>query len=175
MSEDLTVTISVEATPQQAFDAINDVSGWWGRITGTTTTVGDEFVYVVPGLHYAGFRVTELQPAQAIQWAVTGSYLGFIADQQEWTSTTVRFALAATDTGTDIVFTHTGLRPEVECFEVCSTAWGTYLRGSLKDLIETGVGRPNTFEGNEPLAAADHADIRRRIEVDEPARMAGHG
>jgi len=59
MTNDFTTAITVAATPEEAFDAITDVAGWWGRITGSTTAVGDEFVYVVPGLHYSGFRVTE--------------------------------------------------------------------------------------------------------------------
>ena len=37
MTGNYTTTIAVAATPQRAFDAINDVAGWWGRITGTTT------------------------------------------------------------------------------------------------------------------------------------------
>ena len=73
MTGNYTTTITVAAPPQRAFDAINDVAGWWGRITGTTTGVGDEFVYVVPGLHYSGFRVIDLEPARRVAWAVTGS------------------------------------------------------------------------------------------------------
>ena len=73
MSADFTATITVK-TPAEVYDAINDVAGWWGRITGTTTAEGDEFVYVVPGMHYSGFRVTELEPGRRIAWIVTGSY-----------------------------------------------------------------------------------------------------
>ena len=95
MSADYTATITVNRTPAEVYDAINDVAGWWGRITGTTTAEGDEFVYVVPGLHYSGFRVTELEPGRRIAWIVTGSYLSFVDDKQEWNGTTVRFDITA--------------------------------------------------------------------------------
>lgn len=163
MSTNFTTTITVDATPDEAFDAINDVSGWWGRITGTTTSVGDEFVYVVPGLHYSGFRVTDLEPARRIAWVVTGSYLGFIADKQEWNGSTVRFDIAATAGGTQITFTHEGLTPEVECYGTCANAWGMFVQGSLKALIDTGVGEPYTFEADEVLTSADHAELQDQV------------
>lgn len=173
MSADFTTTITVAASPQAAFDAINDVSGWWGRITGTTTAVGDEFVYVVPGLHYSGQRVAALEPGRLVEWLVTGGYLAFVSDKQEWVGTTVRFDIAADDAGTHVTFTHSGLDPEVECYEACSNAWSTYVRGSLKAFIETGVGTPNLFKGDEELDALDHAELRGRIEGAAVASRAG--
>lgn len=164
MSTDLSISISVAAAPDKAYAAINDVAGWWGRITGRTTTVGDEFVYVVPGLHYSGFRVTELEPSRRIAWFVTGSYLDFVEDKQEWNGTTVSFDIEVDGDGSQITFTHEGLRPDVECYGACSNAWSTYIRSSLKAFIETGTGRPNFFEGDEALAAIDHAALRKEIE-----------
>jgi hypothetical protein len=162
MTANFTTTITVDATPRDAFDAINDVPGWWGRITGSTTAVGDEFVYVVPGLHYSGFRVTELDPESHIAWLVTGSYLDFIADKQEWNGTTVRFDIDETEEGTRITFTHEGLEPEDECYDVCSNAWGMFVNGSLKAFIETGKGAPYSFDGDEALTAADHAVLHHQ-------------
>ena len=164
MSADYTATITVNRTPAEVYDAINDVAGWWGRITGTTTAEGDEFVYVVPGLHYSGFRVTELEPGRRIAWIVTGSYLSFVDDKQEWNGTTVRFDITPSDAGTQVTFTHEGLKPEVECYGACSNAWATYIRGSLAAFLETGVGQPNFFEGDEALEAAEHATLRHRVE-----------
>jgi hypothetical protein len=146
MAQDFTTTITVDATPQRAFDAINDVAGWWGGITGTTTSVGDEFVYVVPGVHYSGLRVTALEPERTVEWTVTGSYLGFVADRQEWNGTTIRFDVSPHGDGAQIVFTHQGLGPGGECYDVCSNAWGMYVRGSLKAFVETGLGAPNSIE-----------------------------
>jgi hypothetical protein len=162
MTANFTTTITVDAMPREVFDAINDVAGWWGRITGSTTAVGDEFVYLVPGLHYSGFRVTEIEPTRRIAWLVTGSYLDFVADKQEWTGTTVRFDIDQTDEGTRITFTHEGLEPEDECYDLCSNAWSMFVNGSLKTFIETGEGAPYAFDGDEALTAADHAELHHQ-------------
>lgn len=142
MTASFTTTISVDAAPRDAFDAINDVAGWWGKITGSTTAVGDEFVYLVPEVHYCGFRVTEIVPESRIAWRVTGSYLDVVAEKHEWTGTTVRFDIEENGLGTRIRFTHEGLEPEDECYDVCSNAWGMFVNGSLKAFIETGAGNP---------------------------------
>ncbi|MFE6735601.1 SRPBCC domain-containing protein [Microbacterium sp. NPDC057650] len=163
MSANYTTSFTVGKTPEQAYDAINDVAGWWGRITGTTTAVGDEFVYVVPGLHYSGFRVTELDPGRLVTWLVTGSYLDFIDDKQEWNGSTVRFEIAETDAGTTVTFTHEGLTGDVECYEVCANAWSAFAGGSLKAFIETGTGAPYTFGGDEPLTEEDHDELHRQV------------
>lgn len=162
MTANFTTTITVDATPREAFDAINDVPGWWGRITGSTAAVGDEFVYLVPGLHYSGFRVTDITPEQHIAWLVTGSHLDFTTDRQEWTGTTVRFDIDETDEGTRITFTHEGLEPEDECYDVCSNAWSMFVNGSLKTFIETGEGKPYSFDGDEALTATDHAELHHQ-------------
>jgi hypothetical protein len=162
MTASYTTTITVDATPQRAFDSINDVPGWWGRITGSTTAVDDEFVYVVPGLHYSGFRVINLQPARLVEWLVTGSYLDFVADKQEWNGTKVRFDIDKADGETQVTFTHEGLKAEDECYEVCSNAWGMFVNGSLKAFIETGKGAPYEFDGTEALTVDDHAALHHQ-------------
>ena len=53
---------------------------------------------------------------------------------------------APTDAGTDVAFTHVGLTPDGECFDSCSNAWGFYISGSLRNLIESGQGEPNQRE-----------------------------
>ena len=78
-------------------------------------------------------------------WLVTESRLTFTEDQEEWTGTTVRFEVLPTSDGTQVRFTHEGLVPQVECFGVCRVAWSEYILGSLKDLIESRAGRPDSF------------------------------
>jgi len=163
MSENYTTTLTVAATPQQAFDAINDVAGWWGRITGTTTAVGDEFVYVVPGLHYSGFRIAAIEPGRLVEWFVTGSYLDFVDDHQEWNGTTVRFEIAASDEGTTVVFTHEGLATDVPCYDTCANAWNLFVNHSLKAFIETGTGMPYEFRGDEQLLPHEHEALHEGI------------
>lgn len=157
MSSNLTHALTVDATPEQVFDAINDVRGWWGDVVGDTASVGDEWVYFVPDIHYTKFRNTRLVPGELVEWECVDSYLSFVQDKQEWTGTTVRFEIGQPDGpagGTRLVFTHVGLTPEVECHDVCDTAWGQYLLGSLRDLVLAGSGRPMAFSNQESLEAA---------------------
>ena len=158
MDENLTITFTVERTPEEVFAAINDVRGWWsGRIEGASDVLGAEFTYTVPEIHYSKFRITELVPGRRVAWHVLDSHLSFIADKDEWTGTTVVFAIAERDGGTEVRFTHKGLRPDHECYGVCAHAWGKYINGSLRDLIESGNGRPNSFESADALAEAQAA------------------
>ncbi len=146
MTDDLTYTFTVAQSPAEAFAAINDVRSWWsGGIEGRTDELGAEWSYAVPDIHFSAFRITELVPDRSVAWLCTKSHLTFIEDHEEWTGTTVRFDVTATDHGTEVRFTHEGLVPQVECFGVCRVAWGEYVEGSLKDRIESRAGRPDSY------------------------------
>jgi len=150
MSTSLTLTFTVDRTPEDTFAAINDVRGWWSgppaptepQIEGRTDRLGEEFSYLVTDVHYSKFRITELVPGSRIAWLVLDSRLTFIADQEEWTGTTVTFDLTEHDGRTQVVFTHVGLVPEHECYDVCDDAWSSYILGNLRRLIETGSKDP---------------------------------
>ena len=162
MTRPLTHSFTTTATPEQAFAAINDVRSWWsGHVEGDTATLGAEFVYSVPDVHMSRFRITELRPHERVAWAVVDSLLTFVEDREEWTGTTVTFDVAATDDGTAVTFTHHGLEPSHECFEVCDRAWGEYVVGSLRERVERGAGRPNSFEGDIALGAVANAQPAR--------------
>lgn len=140
----ITHTITVDATPEQAFAAINDPRGWWSQtITGVTDQLGAEFEYSVEGIHYSKIRVVELVPGERVVWRVDEGWLSFIEDTTEWDDTEIRFDIRRAGAGTEVRFTHVGITPEVECFEICNTAWGSYVGNSLNRLIDTGTGNPN--------------------------------
>lgn len=163
LSTDLTMSFIVDRTPGDVFAAVNDVRGWWsGSIVGDTATLGAEWVYTVPDIHYSKFRTTELAPGARVAWLVVDSYLSFPEDKHEWTGTTVRFDIAPVeDGGTRLTFTHVGLKPEHDCFEVCNTAWGQYILGSLRDRLVAHAGRPDFFSNQESLAAALAGTVER--------------
>ncbi len=141
---DLTITFTVEQSPEAAFAAITNVRGWWsGAIEGPTDELGGEFTYRYRDLHTSKQRVVELAPGKRVAWLVLDSHLAFLADKTEWNGTRVVFEIARKGGRTEIRFTHAGLAPGHECFELCSSAWGSYVGGSLRSLIETGKGAPN--------------------------------
>jgi hypothetical protein len=146
-----TTTILVDQTPQQAFDAINDVRGWWsGEIEGRTDVLGAEFTYSYKKVHRTTQKITELVPGKRIVWHVTDSRIDFVRDTSEWDGTDIVFEIASkrdpSGDKTEIRFTHVGLVPTIECYDGCSGAWGFYVNESLRNLIAAGKGEPNPDE-----------------------------
>lgn len=57
--------------------------------------------------------------------------------------TEIHFEITARDDQTEVRFTHVGLVPQSECFDLCSNLWAFHLHTSLRTLIRTGRGLPN--------------------------------
>ncbi|CAA9231804.1 MAG: hypothetical protein AVDCRST_MAG57-1860 [uncultured Blastococcus sp.] len=139
-----TTSFTVDRTPEQVFDAVVDVRGWWmTTIDGDARAVGDEFSFRVPEVHSCTMRVTELVPGQKVVWQVVANHMSFIEDQSEWLGTEIRFELSPKDGGTELRFTHDGLVPTYECFDICRNAWTFYVGQSLRSLAVTGEGEPS--------------------------------
>ena len=137
--KNITTTITVDQTPEEVFAAINNVRGWWSEdIEGSTDKLGAEFTYRYKDLHYSKQKITELIPGKKVVWLVVDSYLDFTKDKTEWNGTEVVFEISKKGDKTEIHFTHLGLVPEYECFNICSDAWSLYVNGSLRNLITTG-------------------------------------
>jgi Activator of Hsp90 ATPase homolog 1-like protein len=139
-----TTAFSVDQTPEEAFNAINDVRGWWsGDIEGSSAKLGDEFSYRHKNVHYSRQKLTAFVPQQKVVWDVLDSRLSFAEDKAEWTGTKIIFEIARKGNKTEIRFTHSGLVPDFECFEGCSGAWGYYINTSLRNFISGGRERRN--------------------------------
>ncbi|WP_433257794.1 SRPBCC family protein [Streptosporangium sp. CA-135522] len=162
--QSFTTTFSVDRSPQEAFEAITDVRGWWSQeVEGVTDRVGGEFDYHYKDVHRCTIRVTELVPGRKVAWLVLDNYFDFIEDQAEWKDTEVVFEISERDGGAEVHFTHVGLVPQYECYDVCSNAWGGYIGGSLRNLINTGEGQPNPKQdGNAPAHQHAAAVLRTR-------------
>ncbi len=139
-----TTTITVNASPEAVFAAINNVRGWWSDdIEGNTAMLGDVWFYHARDLHRCTLKVIEWIPGQRVAWRVLDNHFSFTADKTEWIGTTIAFDIEPVGAGARLTFTHVGLVPDYECYDVCHDAWGTYVRGSLKNLITSGNGQPN--------------------------------
>jgi len=59
----VTISFSVDEMPEQVFEAVTNVRGWWGAgIEGATRKQRDEFVYRHKDMHTSRHRVTEVVP-----------------------------------------------------------------------------------------------------------------
>ena len=146
-NQGFTTTIQVDQSVQQAYDAINNVRGWWSEnIDGSTDTLNSEFVYSFKDVHRCRIKVIELIPAQKVVWQVLDNYFNFTEDKSEWNGTKIFFEIADKGGKTEIRFTHEGLVPTYECYEICNSSWTKYIQQSLRNLIATGKGAPNPKE-----------------------------
>lgn len=145
--QDFTTSITVDATPQQVFDAINNVRGWWSEnIDGDTDELNSEFSYHYQDVHRCRIKITDMQPGTKVVWHVLDNYFKFTSDTTEWKDTYVVFDITEKEGKTELKFTHQGLVPTYECYQVCHDAWTHYIQDSLKKLITTGKGNATPKE-----------------------------
>ncbi len=112
---DFTTTLITDQSPSEVFNAITNVRGWWSEeIEGNTSKLNDEFKYHYEDIHRCKIKLTEVIPNRKIVWLVEEN-----------------------------CFTHFGLVPDYECFDICRDSWTNYIQNSLRKLITTGKGEPN--------------------------------
>ena len=146
MNQNYSTSFMVDQTPEAVFDAVNNVRAWWSEeIEGRTDELG-MFKYHYQDIHRCTIQITELVPGKKVVWLVVDNFFNFVKDKSEWKDTKIVFEIARKGDESEVRFTHVGLVPAYECYEVCSDAWGTYINGSLRNLITTGEGQPNQNE-----------------------------
>jgi hypothetical protein len=151
-TSDFTITLSVDRTPNEAFNAINSVREWWTEdMEGSSRKLNDEFtVRFFDDIHVSTQKLVDVIPDKKVVWLVTKSALNFLEDQNEWTGTKISFEITQKNNQTQIHFAHLGLVPEIECYEDCSAGWSRYITGSLLHLLTKGKGKPELKSENQP-------------------------
>ena len=167
-TSDFSTTILVDQTPKEAFNAINNVRGWWSEeIEGSTNKLHDVFKYHFEDIHRCQIKLIEVIPDTKCVWYVMDNYFkpgifgedsqhagkkgGIQHEKAEWTDTKISFEISKKGNKTQVRFIHLGLVPEYECFDVCKNAWTHYIQESLFGLITTGKGQPNSKD--KPMTA----------------------
>jgi len=147
-SSDFTTSFVVDQKPEEVFNAINNVRGWWSEsVEGNTAKLSEQFLYYYKDVHICKMKIVEFVPNKKVVWQVLENQFNFTKDKTEWNGNKIVFEITDKGNQTELCFTQIGLVPSYECYNVCHDAWTSYIQGSLKDLITTGKGKPNAKEG----------------------------
>jgi uncharacterized protein YndB with AHSA1/START domain len=139
---DILHRVGIKAPAAKVYPALATVEGiasWWTRdTTGVAEPGGNiQVVFHSPSGERMGgvsMEVIALEPERRVHWR-------FRSGPDDWIGTDATFELAEDGNYTIVRFGHRNWREAVEFTEHCSTKWATFLL-SLRDLLETGQGRP---------------------------------
>lgn len=140
---DIVHRIGINAPASRVYDAVataRGVAGWWTRDTtgsaATGGTVNVRFLGKDGGeIGQMDFEMTRLDRDREVHWRM-------LAGPPEWIGTDVTFQLAQVGDMTILIFGHRNWKEQVEFMAHCSMKWAVFLL-SLKQLVETGQGRPS--------------------------------
>ncbi len=153
-NENFTTAILVDKTPMEAFNDIKNFRAWWSEdIEGQTDKLGETFFYHYKDVHLCKMKLIEMVPGKKLVYLVVANEFSFTKDKTEWVNTKLVFDISSEGKQTKITFTHEGLVPEYECYNVCHDAWTGFIQKSLKNLVNTGKGEPNPKGGTNEINA----------------------
>lgn len=139
---DIVHRVGIRASAAEVYEAVattEGVAGWWtSSTTGTATTGGKvnvKFLRDGEEIGQMDFEMTRQVRDREVQWRI-------LTGPPEWIGTDVTFHLEEAGDMTILIFGHRGWKEPVEFMAHCSMKWAVFML-SLRDLLETGKGRPS--------------------------------
>ena len=140
---DIIHRVGIKASPAEVYAAlatVEGVAGWWTKETTGTSKPGGtiDVRFLTPqGKEIGGMtmEVVALEPNRKVHWR-------FRKGPEEWVGTDAIFDLTQDGDFTIVRFGHRNWREPVEFMAHCSMKWATFML-SLRELVETGRGRPS--------------------------------
>ncbi len=138
---DIIHRIAIKAPSSKVLSAVSSVhgvAGWWTTETSGSDEQGGTIQVVFHAkngdeLGRMRFELTRSAPEKVVWRIVSGP--------QEWLGTEITFDLTQKGDYTLLLFGHRNWREASDFTAHCSMKWATFLL-SLRQLVETGVGRP---------------------------------
>lgn len=142
-------TITVSATPQQAYWALTEgMHEWWTKPDAPMLQVGDKSKFTFPpGESYWTFEAVSLVPSEKVEMVCIAAlhlHEGQPKEiETEWLNTRVAWTIQPSGDQTKIHVEHHGLIPVLHCYEICQMGWDFFFVKSLAAFLDTGVGQPH--------------------------------
>jgi hypothetical protein len=130
---DILHRVGIGAPVAKVYDVLTSLEGhraWWD--SGATGDAGQGGLLTF--FKKCDMLVVEAKPNELVKWKC-------VKGPEEWVDTEVVFQLLYKQDQCFVLFSHAGWKKPVEFMHHCSTKWATFLL-SLKQLVETGQGRP---------------------------------
>ncbi len=149
-TKDYSRTIEVAATPEQAYRSVTEGFGkWWTAPDATLARMGDIASFRFPPKDTSWtFRPIRLEPNAVAEHECVGANHQHdgLPDtiRTEWLGTRMRFEIEAMPNGSKLRFTHEGLAPHLDCYEICEAGWDFFFLKSLKAYLDDGKGTPHS-------------------------------
>jgi hypothetical protein len=146
---DFKKTINVKTSNEKVFKAITtDVNKWWGNVDNKMANkIGSEFSVFFEENTEWRFVISELREFSHVTWKciyANHSFSGLKGIKEEWLNSEIIFVCKVQkDNMVQLSFTHKGLTPDLNCYEICNAGWTHFIVNSLKQYLETGTGTPN--------------------------------
>lgn len=141
MKESYAKEFFVAKDPETVHHAIAvETHKWWT----SKVDENNDLLYLRFGDTYKIIKRKELIAATIIlDWEVLDAFIASetISQKNEWKGTIIKWKINKSEEGSIISFTHLGLIPDFECYEMCVKGWDFYL-DSLIQYLETGEGNP---------------------------------
>lgn len=139
--------VSIKANSAVVFNAItHSIQEWWGNTDSAVSKLGDEFTISFDNTFWK-FKISEFEPNSRIVWNCIDAkhiHTGYDEIEKEWIGTSVEWNLEEkSEDETLLYFMHNGLVPELNCYEICTPAWESFVAESLKSFVETGKRMPH--------------------------------
>jgi uncharacterized protein YndB with AHSA1/START domain len=135
--------VGIKAPLEKVYEALSTVkgiSGWWTQDTSGNSEPGGTITVKFNSsdgkeIGRMNMEVKSLEPGKKVHWT-------FTSGPEEWIGTDAIFDLHAEGDYTIVLFSHRNWKEQVEFTSHCSMKWAIFLL-SLKEMVETGKGRPS--------------------------------